>query len=144
MSTACGRRQGGGVSGSSGQGEGVKNLFFCGRHKWMAPIPPLYHLRTNLEPIQYGCRTFPPDNSPHILCKHTYTFIHTYTHVHTHMHTHIYTYIHIHAYIYIHTYTDIHTYTYVCMYASKLCMYVCMYTYNKYAKICKYISLCIS
>ena len=34
MSTVCGRPQGG--FGSCGQG-GVKNLTFCGRHKWMAP-----------------------------------------------------------------------------------------------------------
>ena len=31
MSTTCGRPW------SCGQGEGVKNPIFCGRHKWMAP-----------------------------------------------------------------------------------------------------------
>src|SRR6218665_3498977 len=130
MSTACGRRQGGGVSGSSGQGEGVKNLFFCGRHKWMAPIPSLYHLRTNLEPIQYGCRTFPPDNSPHILCKHTYTCMHTHTHTYIHTYTHAYiytrTYTHAYTHIYIHTYTCIHIHTYIYRHTYiYICMYVC-------------------
>src|SRR6218665_294299 len=42
MSTVCGRPQGGGESGTRGRmwtGErGVKNVIFCGRHKWMAPM----------------------------------------------------------------------------------------------------------
>src|SRR6218665_2610882 len=40
MSTACGRPQGGGGSGSCGRmwtGEGGQKSDFCGRHKWTAP-----------------------------------------------------------------------------------------------------------
>src|SRR6218665_1857532 len=36
MSTVCGRPQG--ESGPCGQGRGVKNVIFCGRHKWMALV----------------------------------------------------------------------------------------------------------
>src|SRR6218665_3922378 len=41
MSTVCGRPQGGGgpahVDACGQGGGGSKTLFFCGRHKWMAP-----------------------------------------------------------------------------------------------------------
>src|SRR6218665_2694977 len=59
-------------------------------------------------PLPFWVGHFPPDNSPHILCIHTYTCMHThYTHIHTYTDTyaHIHTHIHIHKYIYMHTYT---------------------------------------
>ena len=50
ISTASRRPQEGGGSGPCGRG--VKNLIFCGRHKWMAPDE-------NYNPILRGdCATF--------------------------------------------------------------------------------------
>ena len=41
MLISCGRPQGGEVGpahvDACGQGRGVKNVVFCGRHKWMTP-----------------------------------------------------------------------------------------------------------
>src|SRR6218665_1972409 len=52
MSTACGRPQGmegGPMWTHVNRGEGVKNLIFCGRHKWMVP----YALRFPPVPVQF-------------------------------------------------------------------------------------------
>src|SRR6218665_3906175 len=84
-------------------------------------------------------RTFPPDNSLHILCigptyismypyTHIHTYTHTYTHIHTHIHIHTYTYIYMHTYTCIHIPTYIYRHTYICiwMYVCEYTMYVCM------------------
>src|SRR6218665_4036457 len=82
-------------------------------------IPPGQFPRTI--PLPFGVGLFPPDNSPNILCIHTYTCMHThtYTYIHTYIHIRVHTYIH--TFIYMHTYTYIHIQAYIHIH-----LYVCM------------------
>src|SRR6218665_2135814 len=68
-------------------------------------------------PLPFWVGQLPPDNSPDMLCIHTYTCTHTNMHTYIHacmhacIHTYIHTYIHTHIHTYIHTYTHTHTRT---------------------------------
>ena len=94
-------------------------------------------------PLPFWIGHFPPDNSPHILCIHTYTCMHThiYIHTHIHIHTYIHTHIHIHTYIHIHAYIYLHTYIYIYMYVCEYTMYVCMYVYLYNISMPKYVNI---
>src|SRR6218665_2831366 len=72
--------------------------------------------------LAFWVRHFPPDNSPNILCIHTYTCMH-YAYTHTYIHTYTHIHIHIHTYTYIYRYT----YIYICMYVYEYSMYVCIH-----------------
>ena len=104
-------------------------------------------------------RTIPPpvlrrtfthrDNSPDILCIHTYTCMHTHTYTYIgYIHTRIHIHTYMHTYIYMHTYTCIHKHTYIyryayiyiCMYVCKHTMYLCMYIYI-YVYVCQNVNI---